>query len=683
MARLQLPRATSTVISTYAPNEGEIFYDITNDEVKADAAGVVAGKALAWKDGSNLTASSSLVTATGGTTARTLADLFAQQVWAIAYGVVAGSSSDQSANMQLALDAAAGKTLILPDADIYCKALKIPHQGVKIVGTPAAYSVTALGTRLILPNASNAYILASDGYVDNDAFSNYGFDLDGVTLEGNKANQSSAAPLLIIRASRTWLRRSVTIANSKGQGVLVTAKSANNTATNSMPEILIQAKINGCDEEGIYGADDSGNHFADLYVIDAILGDNGGGSTKKHNVYIERGAGVIVTNSVFYGVGKGELYVALAGRTVITGNHFDETSAGQTSGTVNTLEVVCGGTGAHAHVTIANNIFHSSKASAGSVTWQHLSIVGGGANSIVSLGGNTFYSHSFAMAGWVQSGTVTVRDAGSNAYYQCTKPITALGNLANTALYTGLLSGMTMANNAGDATNDIDFAAGYCVNSTGVAVIQCSALTKQLDVNWAVGNNAGGLDTGAIADAVYHCYAIAKDSDSSGDFLFSQSVSAPTMPTGYTYFRRIGSIIRSGGAIRAFTQNGDEFLLTVPSNPVATNNPGTSAVTVTPGTIPSGVKVNAILDWGLLDTTPAAATYMLVTSPDQTDSTPSVSMFTLATAAAGAAVPTRANIRTYTRTNTSRQVRYRIDASSADITVYLMVAGWVDTRGRI
>ena len=77
MSRLQLPRQTSTFISTYVPNEGEIFVDTTNDEVKADpAGGTTGGRALAWKDGTNLTAGPSSVTATGSSTARTLADWF-------------------------------------------------------------------------------------------------------------------------------------------------------------------------------------------------------------------------------------------------------------------------------------------------------------------------------------------------------------------------------------------------------------------------------------------------------------------------------------------------------------------------------------------------------------------------------------------------------------------------------
>jgi hypothetical protein len=87
----------------------------------------------------------------------------------------------------------------------------------------------------------------------------------------------------------------------------------------------------------------------------------------------------------------------------------------------------------------------------------------------------------------------------------------------------GHLSGMTLANNGSDATNDIDFTAGQCLDSTGTLLIKSAAMTKRLDATWAVGTAAGGLDAGSIADVTYHCHAIQKITDGSGDFIFSLS----------------------------------------------------------------------------------------------------------------------------------------------------------------
>lgn len=325
------------------------------------------------------------------------------------------------------------------------------------------------------------------------------------------------------------------------------------------------------------------------------------------------------------------------------------------------------------------------------------------------------------------------------------------------------LSGMTLTNGT-DATNDIDFAAGKCADSTNTVLISCAALTKQLDAAWAVGSAAGGLDGGSIANATYHCHAIQKDTTGVGDFIFSLShdksatctmtiatpavvtmtahglvagspikfsttgalptgvtagtqyyvistgltadafqfstsiggaavntsgsqsgthtcLPGPAMPSGYTHFRRIGSIIRSGGTILAFTQRGDEFLLKVPVAASDSASPGTSAITKVL-TTPIGIQTDAIVTSGGVDATPAAATYGLVTALDQTDTAPTSALFNWAIAAAGAGVPADnwANLRV--RTDTAASIRLRVDASTADLTLRTVTHGWVDTRGR-
>jgi hypothetical protein len=124
----------------------------------------------------------------------------------------------------------------------------------------------------------------------------------------------------------------------------------------------------------------------------------------------------------------------------------------------------------------------------------------------------------------------------------------------------------TLSNNTSDATNDIDFSAGLVVVSDGTNRIPISfpALTKQLDAAWASGNNAGGLDTGSKANSTwYYAWAIYNPSTATADFLFSASATTPTLPSGYTYKRRVGSIqTQSGGAIRPFTQFDDSVIWT-------------------------------------------------------------------------------------------------------------------------
>jgi hypothetical protein len=254
-----------------------------------------------------------------------------------------------------------------------------------------------------------------------------------------------------------------------------------------------------------------------------------------------------------------------------------------------------------------------------------------------------------------------------------------LREAVDTAGLKGHLYGLTLSNNGTDATNDIDIAVGSAIDSTNAKFMTLgSGITKRLDASWAVGTGNGGLDTGSIANTTYHMWLIMRSDTGVVDVLFSASAGSPTMPTNYDYKRRIGSILREGGAIVAFTQNGDEFLRSIPIQDIGINTPGTSAVLRTLS-VPLGVKVNALLNIQAIDTS-GGATGLLMTAPDMADTTPTVNLCDLRLAGT-ASDPnnTFMNI----RTNTSAQVRSRFSASAASLNLIIHTKGWVDTRGRL
>ncbi len=246
--------------------------------------------------------------------------------------------------------------------------------------------------------------------------------------------------------------------------------------------------------------------------------------------------------------------------------------------------------------------------------------------------------------------------------------------LINPVYLRGYISGLTLSNNVSDATNDIDIAVGVANADDQSALLSLSSgLTKRLDANWAVGTNQGGLDTGAIANTTYHLFLIQRSDTLVVDVLFSTSPTSPTMPANYDRKRRIGSIVRTGAAIKAFTQSGFEFLWKVPVADIAATNPGTSAVSATL-TLPTGIQVIARFA-AALNAHSAATTFLILTALDQTDTAPSASAFTTAASAAGISYFGVENI----RTNTSAQVRYRVDQSDGSTIVRLNTHGWVDT----
>lgn len=246
-----------------------------------------------------------------------------------------------------------------------------------------------------------------------------------------------------------------------------------------------------------------------------------------------------------------------------------------------------------------------------------------------------------------------------------------------------VLYGLTLSNNVSDATNDIDIAAGACVSDDGTTVMSLSAITKQLDAAWAVGTNQGGLDTGTIANTTYHLWVINRPDTNVTDVLFSASASAPTMPANYTKKKCIGSIIRTGAAIKAFTQYGNYFEWASPVVDVDAQNPGTSATTRTLNSIPTGVKVRAHIFAGIHGgSTNSIVGY--ISSLSQTDLAPQATSTTSLTGMGNFHGPDAGSRWSFTSvriwTNTSAQVRTRIDASSLNDRIGLISAGWMDPR---
>jgi hypothetical protein len=114
--------------------------------------------------------------------------------------------------------------------------------------------------------------------------------------------------------------------------------------------------------------------------------------------------------------------------------------------------------------------------------------------------------------------------------------------------------GLVPSNNSGDITNDIDFTAGKCWDTTGTNYITVAALTKQADAPWAAGTNQGMMDTGTFAaDTCYYFWAIYKDSDGTGDIIMSLADDwasvTKTLITGYTTGQLIHALPSLAGSI--------------------------------------------------------------------------------------------------------------------------------------
>lgn len=241
------------------------------------------------------------------------------------------------------------------------------------------------------------------------------------------------------------------------------------------------------------------------------------------------------------------------------------------------------------------------------------------------------------------------------------------------------ITGLGLSNNGSDANNDIDIAAGRALAGDGdYNLILSSALVKQLDANWAVGTNQGGLDTGSKAVSTwYHVWVIGRVDTHVVDVLFSTSVSAPTMPANYTKKRRIGAIkTDSSGNIIGFLQYGDEFRwLSPPALDVDVSNLTISRSDYTLASVPLGLVVEAIIN---IVTSGAAARVIYISNTNLTDANPSLTatplgqVFSIGTNTGGGVVRAL--------TNTSAQIS--AEANGANTVFKVAVLGWVDPRGK-
>jgi len=237
------------------------------------------------------------------------------------------------------------------------------------------------------------------------------------------------------------------------------------------------------------------------------------------------------------------------------------------------------------------------------------------------------------------------------------------------------ISGLILANNSGDASNDIDIGVGVAKDGTNVYDLNLAAsITKRLDATFVAGTNQGGLDSGAKAVSTwYHMWLIRKDSDGTSDVLFSTSATAPTMPSGYTAKRRIGAVrTNSGNTLIAFTQLVDRFSWLVPILDISAVLVGVTA-SLRVMTVPLGVRTVGIFNCIASHTANVDVT---ISSPDVTDNDPATVQFRTIVVPANTTQAQAIQV----PTDLSSQIRIRADVAAAP-TLNVGTAGWIDPRG--
>ena len=285
-------------------------------------------------------------------------------------------------------------------------------------------------------------------------------------------------------------------------------------------------------------------------------------------------------------------------------------------------------------------------------------------------------------------GTAAIKDAGTSAdnvlllAENDTLPALDGSNLTNiaagaAAMPFGYLSGFTLSRNA---NTTLGITAGASRDSTNAAnMSQSSAFTKTL-ASWVAGTGNGSLDAGSLSTSTYyHVFAINNATTSTSDFLVSLSATSPTMPSGYAYFRRVGSFKTDANPfITDFSQFGDLFLWLDPPLDIEVTGVGTAAVNRTIS-VPTNVQVQALLN--ITFGNPDGASSLYISSPDVNDEVAvSSGAGPLATIVANTTGTRWAGGIIKTRTSTSAQVRSRVSLANSSIDISCL--GWEDDLGR-
>lgn len=292
----------------------------------------------------------------------------------------------------------------------------------------------------------------------------------------------------------------------------------------------------------------------------------------------------------------------------------------------------------------------------------------------VALGARNIFYNGVALTGGELRKSIPARIIDDGTRFH-------LVESANTPVLRAHLAGLTLS--TAGASTTMTTAAGMAADSTNAVMMNLVSSIGKTTSAWAVGTGNGGLDTGAIATGTwYHFYEIMRDDTNVVDVLFSLSASAPTMPTNYSYFRRIGSGKTNGSSQwSTFVQYGDLFMWGTISGDVNASNPGASAVTRTLN-VPTGVSVQAQIQAMLSNSGSGVTVFSYFSDLATTDSTPSSTISDLPETAAASGTSRFSAGRISIQTNTSGQIRSRLSNSDASVALLMNTLGWIDRRGR-
>lgn len=319
-----------------------------------------------------------------------------------------------------------------------------------------------------------------------------------------------------------------------------------------------------------------------------------------------------------------------------------------------------------ASASVAYPIYQLQFNSILTITYDNVAMLLPGNTSITTQAGD------FAIAKYIGAGSGNGNWRILAYYRQNGQPLSLPA-----VLLQNYIAGLVLSTAGGSGTFGI--AAGEATDSTNAVVINFASAFTKTTASWVAGSGNGGLDTGSIAiNTWYHVFLIQNPTTGVIDIVFSATATPAagptTPPSGFTLFRRIGSMKTDGSSHwTAFFQVGKEFIWNVPVQDINLTNLNGALSTL--GSVPPGVIVNAKLLYNYDSS--ATGSYFVIQSAlgsNQVPNTPTGNFLGNASAA------TSATGFAQIFTNTSAQIRV-VGNGVGTIQFYGITTGWIDPLG--
>ena len=247
----------------------------------------------------------------------------AAPAWAARVDATCSNSSSDAATIQAAVTASA------PGDEVVIKGPCSLTSTVRLLDNRTYRGDSRGGTVIKQANGANLpALLATSTWTDNVSYVNSGITVESLTLDGNKASNTSTVPLVV----RAWDSRvsDVEIENAPGDGLQITSLSRNLTHVSAGTEVnsvISDIFVHDSANNGINVID------PDNVVTDWVLERGWIASSGADGVRLDNTAGWQIRDMHLYGVQKNAIDAQRCFNTGIDGNYIEDFGHEGTSGT--------------------------------------------------------------------------------------------------------------------------------------------------------------------------------------------------------------------------------------------------------------------------------------------------------------------------------------------------------------